>query len=144
MAFTVRRFEEGDLDKIYPDADAAEIEKIVIFSKKQFPAIERRMSIAVNKEMQAFLMEIPTTRENIAPGYMFSCQEKVLLLKQEDYCLFLPLYCSEGFSNLTNPDGLIKDAFAVAGALINEEMAKKKAFAILDAKINWKNFGGKK
>ncbi|MDB5801461.1 MAG: hypothetical protein JWL63_2400, partial [Rhodocyclales bacterium] len=53
MTFVIRRIEQGDLDRIYPDSEADQISKFT-YAKRTFPAVERGMNWAVNDKSNAF------------------------------------------------------------------------------------------
>lgn len=138
MTFVIKPIQTEDIGRIYPGSEA---EKIYGFTfakdyKDYLRFVERREVWAVDDDRNAFLLMLPLTREDSSYRYLFGCGDGVAVLKMESYCLFSFLYISSSLlPRLEEAKTLIREAFAVGGYLIDQEMAKTAVFAVPDAQF---------
>lgn len=139
MTFVIRSVQADDVDRIYPDSEAAQIYRFTYLKDYKdyhhFAGRPGRLMV-VDNERHAFLLMLPDTREDSSYRYLFGCGDGVAVLKKKSYCLFSFLYVSSSLlPRMAEVRTLIREAFAAAGELIDGTTDANDDAAVPDAQF---------
>lgn len=138
MNFVIKPIQTEDIDRIYPGSEAKKIYGFTFAKdyKDYLRFVERREAWAVDHDRNAFLLMLPLTREDSSYRYLFGCGNGVAVLKKKSYCLFSFLYVSSSLlPRMEEIRALIREAFAVAGELIDGATDANDDSAVPDAQF---------
>lgn len=130
MEFVIKPVKQEDLDRIYPEAEDAQIGKFT-HRKREWPESMHHANWAVDERSGAFLLELPLSREDGSMKYLFGLDGGVAIIRNESYCLFSFLYVSDSLlDRMDHVKDLVREAFRVSGLMMDGKSADKGPDAV--------------
>lgn len=136
MAFVIKKIQQEDLDRLYPDSEADKIKRFT-YPKDKYPAVRGGWTWAIDDEQNVFLTQLPIkSRDDYIWKYLFGCDGGIAVIKKERYCLFSFLYLSPSLIHrIDEVKILIRDAFKSAGELIDGTTDENNDLAVPHAEF---------